>query len=206
VTVTRQEVRIECADIQFQMPNAMRRIHKTQHTQLFTYLRQPFKRDPHTRHTHDCVENSNLDFPTRTLHISHFLLERLHEPVIFDRIRVLDPRTLCGRSLSDVLNCQVASLVDSGEVQDVVAFFKRQVAQDCVHASCGIGDENNGFWRRIDQFCDRGARSVEVRRVLVPNEVVRAGFGCVLEGAESVPDGEWVGSEGACGGLGGVMC
>lgn len=201
MTVTGQKIRIELADIQLQMPHPMRRINQTQHPQLFTRLRQPLKRHPHAWHTHNRVEDRNLDFPARLLHIRNLLLKRVHEPVIFKRICVLDLHALGRRGLGDVLNGQVASLVDSGEVEDVVALFEGKVAQHRVHAGCGVGDEDDGFGRCVEEGCDCGAGRVEVRWVLVPDEVVGARFGCVLEGAQGVADGEGVGAKGTCGEL-----
>lgn len=91
----------------------------------------------------------------------------------------------------------MTSLVNSSKIQDMVAIFVLQVAEDGVDAQGGIGNKSHGVTWRIEQFCDRGTRGVEVGWVLVADELVGTCFGGVLEGAEGGLDGAWVGAEGA---------
>lgn len=176
MAIARQEIWVQSLHVHLDMPDSMRGVNQTQHSQLFTCLCQALKWNADSRHTHHGIKDSNLDFSAELLHLLNFCLECLHEPVILHWIGVLNFHRLCRRSLGDVLNGEIATLVDSGEVYNVIAFFERQVAQDCVDSGRGVGDEDNGLWWCIDDLCDSGTGCVEVGGIFPADEVVRASF------------------------------
>ena len=83
----------------------------------------------------------------------------------------------------------------------MIAGLKFDVAKNCINTGRGIGNKDDGFLRRVDESCNNFAGGVQMRGILVPDEVVRARFDRVLEGMENTSDGTGVGSERACDGI-----
>ena len=172
-------------------------IQETQHAQLFACREEALEWYADAGHADYGVEDGNFDLSSGTLDFLYFLLESIHQPVILHGIGIFHPHRLSRRGLCDVLHSSMTSLVNSSKIQDMVAIFVLQVAEDGVDAQGGIGNKSHGVTWRIEQFCDRGTRGVEVGWVLVADELVGTCFGGVLEGAEGGLDGAWVGAEGA---------
>lgn len=90
-----------------------------------------------------------------------------------------------------------AGAVDGGEVDDNVAWFEDEVAEDEVEGRRGVDDEDAGVDWGGEVRGDGGTGGVEVLGVCPADPVVGAGFGEVLVGPQGVSDGGWVGAEGA---------
>jgi hypothetical protein len=66
----------------------------------------------------------------------------------------------------------------------MVAVFELQATQDCVDSGCCIRHKHYRLGWSIDEIRYRAPGLIEVDRILVADEVVRTGFGGVLEGTE----------------------
>jgi hypothetical protein len=172
-------------------------VEETQHAQLFACRQKALVWDAHAGHADYGVEDGNFDLSSSTLDFLELLLESINQPVVLNRVRVLHPRRLGRRGLSDVLHSSVTSLVNSRKIQDIIAIFVLQVAKDGVDAQSGIRNKSHGVTWCIEKFCNRGAGGVEVGWVLVADELVGTRFGGVLEGAEGGLDRAGVGAKGA---------
>ena len=91
----------------------------------------------------------------------------------------------------------MARAVYHTRVQYNVSRLKHEVSEYDVDAGGGIGDEDACFDGAVEEGSYGGAGSVEVLGILVKDEVVGAGFGCVLEFAHFSADGGGVGAKGA---------
>jgi hypothetical protein len=76
-------------------------------------------------------------------------------PFAFHWVCALDLDNLGRRSLRDVRHCLLARPVDGGEVQDVVALFELQIAQDGVDACCGVGKVHHCLGRCVQKLSRR---------------------------------------------------
>lgn len=201
MTIGNEEIRVQLRQIQLDLPNPMRAIHKTQHPQLLAQLHQLLKGQPDPWHANNGIEDGDFHFPALLLHLLNLLPENLNQPLLFHRERVLHTYGFRGRRLSDVLDSLVAPPVDGGRVQDVVALLEDQVPQDRVDAGGGVRDEDAFFDGGVDERGDGGAGGVEEVGVLVADEGVWALLGKGLVLAEDVSDGFGVGAEGAWEGM-----
>ena len=188
VTITDEEIRLQCAQIEGQMPHPMGPVDQRQHTLRPTHLRQALKRHPHPGQTRHRIEQRYPNrVPSLLLPRQHLLKPSHHLP-IRDRIRILHLHPLRRRRLGNILDRLLARAVDGAEVHDAVARVEAQAAQDRVDACCGVGEEDDRFDGDVQDGCDGAARGVEEGRVGVADEVVRAGFGEGVEGTHAGKD------------------
>jgi hypothetical protein len=155
MAIADEEVRIERREIELNMSHAMRAIDAAEHAKLLASSRQALKRHSNTGHADYCVEDGDLDVSSFCLDVFHLLLEFLDDPVVFHWVCALDLDNLGRRSLRDVCHCLLARPVDGGEVQDVVALFELQIAQDGVDACCGVGKVHHCLGRCVQKLSRR---------------------------------------------------
>lgn len=195
VAIACQKIRVQCLHVKLNVPNSMRCVDQAQNAQVFASLRQALEWDADTWHAYHGVENGNFDFATGVLYLLNLRLEGLHEVVIFYGVGILDLDSFCRCSLCDVFHSEIATLVDSSKVYDVIAFFERQVSKHCVDSCSCIGYENDGLRWRVYDFCDGSTGGIQMRRILPADEVVWTRFCSILKRAKDVADRSWVSAE-----------
>lgn len=101
--------------------------------------------------------------------------------------------------MADILYCLVTRSIYRGKLQYLLASREGQVAQDGVDASGGVGHEDNGVERCVEELGYGGSRSIEVLSVEKAEVMVWTGFRRVSKGLEGSFDTARVGACGAYG-------
>jgi hypothetical protein len=151
VAVAHIKIGVECPEIDIKLANAMRAIDTTQHTLFLAGSSQAFERNPYSRIAGDSIEESDFDSSTVALDLLYRLLELFYQPVVLDRVGVLDLDRFRRRRLGDVCHCLLASAIDRREKEDVVIRLVCQAAQDGVDARRSVGNEHKGLCWNLDE-------------------------------------------------------
>lgn len=111
VAVGDEEVRVQLAQIQGDVSDAVRGVDQAEHAFLATHLDESLERHAQTRHADDRVEGGQTHTSWRpsALALRILVLDRLakqiHESVVTLRQVPLDPDTAGGRRFHDVVDC-----------------------------------------------------------------------------------------------------
>ncbi len=146
MTIRHKEIRIQLPQIQRNLPDPMRPINTAQDPQPSTLLRQSLKGEPHPRHCTDGIKDGDFSFQSILLKTS----DRFDKPL--DNLPMLAWKVVTGNflgadvrvRLQDRSDRLLARAIDGVEIDDHVARFVDEVAEDGVDPQGGILDENAG--------------------------------------------------------------
>lgn len=181
MTVADEKVEWQLAEIERQVPRSVCAVDQRQHALVPAYLRQPLKRHPHAGQADHRVEQRDPDAMPRLLFVREHPPEPLDHLVVRDGVSVLDLDPLRRRRLGDVFDRLLARPVDGAEVDDPVAVRKHHASEDRVDGRRRVGHEDERLDRHVEEGGHGRPRLVQETRILVADELVRAGFRPVLE-------------------------
>lgn len=199
MTVRNQKVRVQLPQVQGNLSNPMRGVDTAQDAEPSALLRQPLKRKPHSRRGTNGVKDSHFGLQA----LVREALDALEEPLydLFMLTRKLIPGDLPRLSmrcrLQDGEDRILAGAVDGVEVDYHVSRSVDEIPEHRVDAHGGVLEEDAGVDGHVEEFGDGAAGREEVLFRLVAHELVRGGFGEVLEAAEFIAHGFRIGAVGA---------
>lgn len=188
VTVANKEIRLQLAQIQRDLSDAMGTVNQTQHLMRPAGFHQLLEREPDSRVADDGIEDGNAGVQPVRLGLLDGLLEPPDQLVIANGIPVLDLESPDGGHLGQGDDRLLEGAVDGGEVNDHVALLEEQVPQDRVDARRGILDEHALLHGDVQELGHGGAGLVQSLGKLPADEGVRTRFSGILELAEGGAD------------------
>ena len=198
------EVWIETCEVYGNLTYAVCSIDQAEDVLFSTDLRELLEWMEYSRHADDGVEDGQFGSLALLFDVRDSGLELLQQFCIGDWVGEVYTSTLDRRSLGEVLDCLLASSVDSREVDDDVSWLVDQIPQDDVHSCRGIGHEDYGLDWGIEVLGHSFPRFVDLARICVANEAIWLAFDFILKRAKFCSHSAWVCAEGpfkisACG-------